>query len=516
VVGHRFGGVTLFVLGFLLFSTISRIGLTAKAAAVVSWDPTLPAAYGLGFFFDLLTAGLCGIPLVLWLMLLPQSLFVHPVHRAGVRFLTMLALFAGCFVTAAEWVFWHELDARFNFVSVDYLIYTYEVVGNIWQSYPMPVILCGLAITTTVLYLVLRQTRSLALWLASRTPVVSRVATGLLLIIAPAVLIIGVDQTDISDFTNNANRELAKNGVFSFFAVLRAKQLDYGTFYMTTDERTALERARVLTGVEPEDFRSSVAEKDITFANVWGAADEDLYRWMIREADRVHAAGRPFYFFVMTTSNHRPYTYPENRIDIPSGSGRDGAVKYSDWAIGQLIREARTRPWFDNTIFIFVADHTASSAGKAELEIHRYHIPLIFYSPSHLQPADVPTLCSQIDVAPTLFALLGWSYDSLFFGRDILAMAPDEGRAWAGNYQKLGLFRDQQVVILKPDQNASSYRCDPWGRDLVPGPMNQGLLDDAVVTYQSAFVLFNRGLLGEANLTRLNSWESEEVLEHQP
>lgn len=53
----------------------------------------------------------------------------------------------------------------------------------------------------------------------------------------------------------------------------------------------------------------------------------------------------PFYAHVMTTSNHRPFTYPEGRIDIPSRSGRDGGVKYTDYAIGRFIEQARVRPF---------------------------------------------------------------------------------------------------------------------------------------------------------------------------
>jgi phosphoglycerol transferase MdoB-like AlkP superfamily enzyme len=40
---------------------------------------------------------------------------------------------------------------------------------------------------------------------------------------------------------------------------------------------------------------------------------------------------------VMTTSNHRPYTYPAGKIDIPSATGRGGGVKYADYAVGQLM-----------------------------------------------------------------------------------------------------------------------------------------------------------------------------------
>ena len=112
--------------------------------------------------------------------------------------------------------------------------------------------------------------------------------------------------------------------------------------------------------------QSSVAEAEIRFKNAWGMADEDLYAQAIKVADADHAASRPFFLQLMTTSNHRPFTYPEGRIDIPSGQGRDGAVKYTDYAIGQFLAQAAEKPWFNNTLFVFVADHTSGSAGRED------------------------------------------------------------------------------------------------------------------------------------------------------
>lgn len=242
--------------------------------------------------------------------------------------------------------------------------------------------------------------------------------------------------------------------------------------------------------------RNSVEPDDVTFATAWGACDEDLYRWTIREADRIHATGSPFHFFAMTTSNHRPYTYPEGRIDIPSGISREGAVKYSDFAIGEFFREARTRPWFDNTLFVIVADHSASSAGKDELEVKRYRVPLILYAPGLIEPGTVLTQCSQIDVAPTVLALLGMSYDSLFFGRNVLDLKPRQGRAYVGNYQKLGQLRQKHVVVLRPDESYSTYGCDRWAEDLHRiDEAPPELLDDTTAAYQAAYLLFTGGLL---------------------
>ena len=635
LVANRFGGVTIFVVVFLAFSFSARVALTVKASEFIDRGRGLVAAYTIGPMFDLLAALLAAIPLVLWLTILPQKWFESALHRALVWVSVWIGLFVAAFVAAAEWVFWHELGVRFNFVAVDYLVYTNEVVGNIWQSYPMPAILGGLALLATGAFWVLRRTGWVECWLASATDFGPRLPVAAVLVGGPLVVAAFVSQSDIPQFDNNNNRELAKNGTFSFFAAFRSMELDYGAFYRTVDDRQALTRARTLTGARARDFRSddpwdfvhrvsnpgpelrfnvvqltveslsihflgaftdprgltpnidavakdgvlfarcfatgtrttrgmealtlsipptpgrsiihregndglfslgsvlrdrgydtaflyggysyfdnmqqffssngyrvvdrnSVATDDVTFATAWGACDEDLYRWTVREADRIHDEGKPFHFFVMTTSNHRPYTYPDGRIDIPSGTGREGAVKYSDFAIGEFFKAARTRPWFDNTIFVIVADHTASSAGKDELEIKRYRVPLVIYAPGLVEPGQVLTQCSQIDVPPTILGLLGMSYDSVFFGRDIFRMKPKEGRAWVGNYQKLGQLRQREAVVLRPDGTESFYGCDLWAEDLhrvddVP----VGLVEDTVAGYQAAYLLFSNGLLTE-------------------
>jgi len=196
--------------------------------------------------------------------------------------------------------------------------------------------------------------------------------------------------------------------------------------------------------------QSSVPESEMSFQNAWGMADEDLYAQAMKIADQDHAAGKPFLLQLMTTSNHRPYTYPDGRIDIPSGSGREGAVKYTDYAIGHFLEAARSKPWFANTIFVFVADHTAGSAGYEDLPVSNYHIPLFIYAPDFIEAREAGALASQIDLAPTLLGLLGIDYTSTFFGRNLLLDPARPGRAVVGNYQHLGLFDGNDLAILSP------------------------------------------------------------------
>jgi phosphoglycerol transferase MdoB-like AlkP superfamily enzyme len=199
---------------------------------------------------------------------------------------------------------------------------------------------------------------------------------------------------------------------------------------------------------------------EITFENAWGVCDEDLFRRVIKEADRSYAGGKPFFSIAMTTSNHRPYTYPAGKIDIPSHTGRNGAVKYADYAIGQLLEKAKKQPWFASTIFVIVADHCADSARKIALPVKKYQIPLLIYSPEQIRPKIVDTLASQIDIAPTVLGLLQFTYSTRFFGHDLLSQGSVQGRAFITTYEKLGYLKDDKMVILSPKKVVDFYEFD--------------------------------------------------------
>lgn len=212
-------------------------------------------------------------------------------------------------------------------------------------------------------------------------------------------------------------------------------------------------------------------KEDITFSNIWGTCDEDSYRVALKEFDKKAESGTPFHAIIFTISNHRPYTFPEGKITYDGEmKSRSAAVKYTDFAIGQFLAEASRRPWFGNTVFIVVADHCASSAGKTSIPVDKYHIPAIVYSPGFIQPRRVEKLCSQIDLMPTIFSLLHFSYDSKFYGRDILA--PDYNqRAFMATYQDLGYFSDDVLTVLSPVRRIRQFdvrETGPWSHTETP------------------------------------------------
>lgn len=237
--------------------------------------------------------------------------------------------------------------------------------------------------------------------------------------------------------------------------------------------------------------RTAIKPEQITHETIWGVADEDLFGLAVRELDARTEQG-PVFAHIMTTSNHRPFTYPNGRIDIPSGSGRDGAVKYTDYAIGKFVQEARKHKWFSNTLFVFVADHTSNGRGHTDLPPENYRIPLIIYAPALLEQQNVDQVASQIDVAPTILGLLNASYTSQFFGQDILTEGVHHQRAFMANYLTVGYMEDGLIVELGPKSHVVVRRQQDG--HIVPNddPRASEVIEEAVSYYQMASAILSR------------------------
>jgi phosphoglycerol transferase MdoB-like AlkP superfamily enzyme len=221
--------------------------------------------------------------------------------------------------------------------------------------------------------------------------------------------------------------------------------------------------------------KKTFTPQEITFANVWGVCDEDMANKAIKVMNAEAKTGKPFFNHWMTVSNHRPFTYPEGKIDIdPHAKSRDGGVKYTDYALRKFFAMAQKQSWYHNTVFVILADHCASSSGKTELPLDKYRIPAMIYAPGFIKPTANNTLVSQIDLMPTVFGLLHFSYDSKFYGQDVLKLDYKQ-RAFIATYQNLGLIKDNVLTIISPVRKSKQF-------DLVLQPVS-GVSNDFQIHY---------------------------------
>jgi phosphoglycerol transferase MdoB-like AlkP superfamily enzyme len=637
-----------FLKGFLLLSLVLRVAFFIWQYSDVSFNPVyIIRTLVTGLFFDLGVSSFFVFPALLYTFLLPNR-FVGSVADKIITYIFFtLTVIILVFTFFAEITFWEEFRTRFNFIAVDYLIYTHEVVSNIQESYPLPLLIGGVVLITATLLFVLIKKDVFRDTFSNTISFRQKTAALVSCIAVMAFFIAFIKNTDAEWSSNRYNNEISKAGIYSFFAEFRNNRMDYADFYTTIPNKKAFQLARANVkqygnrlemnpfsierdinstavkeqkpnvvfilmesmsasfmkefgndkGITPnmdalaqnsilfsnlyatgtrtvrgmeavtlcipptpgqsivkrpdnhglytvstvfkdrnydngffyggdgyfdnmnsyfggngftiydrghgsvlsDDIKTTrhhIEDSEVTFENAWGICDEDIYKKMLEVADSHYREGKPFFNFVMTTSNHRPYTYPAGKIDIPSGTGRDGAVKYADYALGKMLAEARTKPWFKNTVFVIIADHCASSAGKDEIDVANYHIPAFIYNLPDAANQKISKQCSQIDLFPTLFSLLHWDYKSNFFGKDVLAN-DFSNRALMGTYRKLTLMKDDKVMILSDQKKQNFYNYTISNNSLKPKAMQRDFLAETISWYQTADYLFTNKLLKE-------------------
>ena len=225
------------------------------------------------------------------------------------------------------------------------------------------------------------------------------------------------------------------------------------------------------------------------FSNIWGVSDEDLFRNALAIFDAQHARGERIFSVVMTTSNHKPFTFPAGVPGVAArGGGREAGVRYADYAIGRFVEALASRPYSDDTMVVIVGDHGARVYGREDIPLRSYEIPFIVWSPRHVAPRRVDTLVSQLDVAPTVLGLLGISYDSAFFGKDALAPGP----RWAllNHNRDIALLRENQISGLGFRRTRTTLAYDPGTntqRRIADDPESTR---DAASVFQLAYALF--------------------------
>lgn len=635
-----------FLLYYILVSMLVRIALLFLSD--ISWATDLLNVVGAllwGLLFDVVVACSFGFLYALYLLLWPKK-WIGSVADSVITWIFLTALlFVTLFAFMAEFPFWDEFKSRFNFIAVDYLIYTYEVIQNINESYPVPLILGVLALLGAGIVIFFRRKGWFTETFQSHAGIRQRFIPSLLVLLISAVGLLTLKNTQPEFSENSYINEIGKNGVFSFFSAFKNNELDYKRFYPTLPDNKAIQLTRqhlispdeqwahpqnpasitrAAPGTESPKFpniilvciesfsaefltefgntqnltpnmdrlagksiffsnmfatgtrtvrgmealtlcvpptpgnsivrrqnndnlfsiatvlreknykpyfiyggdgyfdnmnaffggqgftiidrnrgnplpeaikteRKNIEDAEVTFENAWGICDEDIYRQSLQAADREAAKGQRFFQFIMTTSNHKPYTFPEGEIDLPQGS-REAAVKYTDYAIAKFLSEAQRKSWYANTVFVFVADHCASSAGKWEINTEKHHIPAFIFG-NGIQPQKIDKLVSQIDLMPTLFGALGWSYQNAFYGRDVMTVPPGEERAFIGNYRTLGMLQNNLFTQINDCRQINQFNFDPKKRTISSAPhLNQSALKDLTVAfYQTASERFSSG-----------------------
>lgn len=242
-------------------------------------------------------------------------------------------------------------------------------------------------------------------------------------------------------------------------------------------------------------FQKFVEETDFpvdTFRTIWGVADEFVFEKMLDQQIESDQAGRPWLGAVMTVSNHKPFSWPDGRIDWPAAaSKRRGAVRYADWALGHYLSKMKKAGLLDHTVVVIAGDHGPRVYGAEEIPVESYRIPGVLLTPdARDRDTTIDRLSSQVDLAPTVLSLAGVDYSAPFFGSDVLGLPADGGRAFVNHNRSIGLMTDHVMVVLglhgsmryywRPDRKGNQFS------EAQPSPEVMETARDAQAVFQVA------------------------------
>jgi phosphoglycerol transferase MdoB-like AlkP superfamily enzyme len=188
-----------------------------------------------------------------------------------------------------------------------------------------------------------------------------------------------------------------------------------------------------------------------------GVPDHFMFEFVMPGLNILHYRHEPFLAAFMTASDHGPYIVPK---DIPfkpkHKDERKAATEYADWSLRHFFDMAKRQPWFQNTIFVLVADHGFAEGGIYDMPLTYHHVPLFFYAPGIIQGnTEIQGLAGQIDIFPTIMGFLRIEYENNTLGIDL--MRQKRPYIYFSADDKIGCLNQEYFLVMRESGPPSFY-----------------------------------------------------------
>ena len=187
-----------------------------------------------------------------------------------------------------------------------------------------------------------------------------------------------------------------------------------------------------------------------------GVPDDYMFEFSMPVIDNLYKENKPFFVAFMTASDHGPYYLP-GYFKPKNKDIRDQMVEYADWSLRKFITSASEKEWFNNTVFVFIADHGSPINAVYDIPMDYHHSPLLLYAPEILEdPQTLDCIGGQIDVFPTIMGILNQNYINNTLGIDLLS----ETRPYIfiNHEDKFGVIDREYLLIMKKDGERALYK----------------------------------------------------------
>lgn len=232
------------------------------------------------------------------------------------------------------------------------------------------------------------------------------------------------------------------------------KQLGYHNLFFSTHSKTFDDIGTFIPHNFFDELYTNENYPNNKTIGPFGVADDYLFDFAITKLKNLN---QPFFATILTTSNHDPYILP-NYFESKHTDAALKAVNYADWSIEQFIKNAAKQTWFNNTLFVFVADHGLRVGPQPyDLALSYNHIPLIMFAPQILgTPQILPQLTGQIDIFPMVMNILGQNYTNNTLGIDVLTQ--NRPFMYFSADDKIGCIDSNWLYVYRYGGNESLYQ----------------------------------------------------------
>ena len=210
----------------------------------------------------------------------------------------------------------------------------------------------------------------------------------------------------------------------------------------------------------PNGFNKIISEEDYSkseIENGWGVSDKVMFNRVLKECDSLYVKNKPFFVNVLTISSHEWYEVPKwcNHNFFHKNYPKK-RYEFMDLMMKKFMAKAKTKKWFNNTVFIFVGDHGQNFSPVYDLNLNYHKIPLIIYSPKYIKPAVYSNIGLQIDIYPTVCGLFNFSYINNSLGLDLYKQK--RKYAYFGSDNKFAVIDDKYFLLYRSKNNISLYK----------------------------------------------------------
>ena len=245
----------------------------------------------------------------------------------------------------------------------------------------------------------------------------------------------------------------APNQIESLPKILNGMGYESGFFHGATNGSMNFNVFADVSGFDKYYGRNEYTN-DADFDGTWGIFDEPFLGW---SADKISEMKTPFFSTIFTISSHPPYTIPkQHKNKFNSGpSEMHNAISYADYSLKTFFDYAKTKDWYDNTLFVIVADHTPASGTPIYYkDMGNMHIPLIFFHPTDSQfKGRSDKVVSQTDIMPSLLNLMGYQKEFFSFGHSIFDNSLGYSASCVGDkYLYYGTYQNEHYLLLFQDE----------------------------------------------------------------